>query len=151
MADINKFSDIRDKNFVANLLKEQIDKSWLKDLLLEKKGPITSREINASEYIEIYIWDNLSKEQKHKLIESINLLIEEDILMDKQPEGNYCFDLLDLAIKLEKIIPGSINSKPFLIWREKDYFNLPQPIDHSHSVIKNLDQKIENAFGKNKL
>lgn len=150
MVKLNDIEDVGKAEIVRELIKEEITKQWLKNILLGNRFRAShhSRDTSESEFFVRYVWDNLTPEQQKKVIEAVNQLIEEDILIEKQPDGNYCFHLLDLAIILEKKVPGKINSKPFLIWKEKDYFNLPQPIDHNHYVIKNLDEKIENAFEK---
>jgi len=88
----------------------------------------------------------LADEQQKEVVEAFNLIIEEDLFTEKVSEDNHCFHLLNIAILLNNKFPGKINIKPFIIWKEKDYPNLSQPIDHNHYVIKNLDQKIENAF-----
>lgn len=150
MVKLNQMESIINKELVEKLIKQEISKQWLKDILQQKQFKLChyTGELSLVEFFNNYIWDNLANKQKVKAIAALNLLIEEDILIDKQPDGNYCFDLLDLAVSLEKLTQGSINSKPFLIWKKRNYFNLPQPIDHNHYVIKNLDQKIESAFLK---
>ena len=150
MVRLENMQSVANKELVEKLVKENISKEWLKDILQQKKFSLChyTGELSLAEFFDNYIWDNLTEEQKEKVIQAINLLIEEDILIENQPDGNYCFDLLDLAVRLENKMPGKINSKPFLIWKEKDYFNLSKPIDHSHYVIKNLDEKIKRAFGK---
>ena len=149
---MTKLEKIENKKIVAlvnNLIKERITKTWLKDILLGKRFQASHffGDCSEAEFFDICIWDNLSNEQQNKAIESLNLLIEEDLFADKAYEGNYCFYLLELAISLEQYLPGKINTKPFLIWKEKNYPNLSQPIDHNHYVIKNLDQKIERFKG----
>ena len=151
MTKLEKIEDIRIVDLVSNLIKEKITKFWLKDILLGKRFHSSHffGDCNEAEFFDLLIWDNLSKEQQKRVIESINLLIEEDVLIDKQPSGNYCFYLLDLATVLEKKIPACINSKPFLIWKEKNFFNLPAPEKVDSPLRKELTQKIEYAFGKN--
>ena len=138
-------------NLVSNLIKEKTTKLWLKDILLGKRFHSSHffGDCSEAEFFDLLIWENLTKEQQSETIHALNLLIEEDLFAKKAYEENYCFYLLDLAVRLEEKMPGSINAKPFLIWKEKNYPNLSQPTDHNHYVIKNLDQTIENAFGKN--
>lgn len=157
MAKIEEFSDVRDKELVRKLIKENIDKQWLRELILGKKGigPSGGQSSNTLvDNFEIYVWDNLSEEQKNKVIESLNLIIEEDLFLEKQPEMNYWSHLLDFAVLLEKKLPGKVNSKPFLIWKERSYPNLRNYVEIEYSTklrperIKELDQIIESAFRK---
>ena len=151
MAKIENFSDVRDKQLVRGLIKEKIDKQWLRELILGKKGigESTGQGCNSlADNFMIYVWDNLTSEQQNKVVESLNLIIEEDLLTNTLHINNYSFHLLDFAILLNRKLPGKINSKPFILWKEKNYPNFSQPIDHNHPVIRDLDQKIESAFGK---
>ncbi len=148
---MTKLEDILDLRIVAlvnTLISESITKEWLKDILQGKKFKASrfDRDWSESYFFIDCVWDNLSDEQKSKVIESLNMLIEEDILINKQPFGNYCFDLLDLAILLEKKIPKRINSKPFIIWMEKDFYNLPNPENRHSPLREELRKKINYAF-----
>ena len=150
MVELEKIEDKEIAAFINKKIKERIDKFWLKDILIQKEFHVHHhlRETDISGFVERFIWDNLTEEQKEKVIQAINLLIEEDILIDKQPFGNYCFDLLDLAVRLENKMPGKINSKPFLIWKEKNFFNLPNPEKTDSPLRIELTEKIKRAFGK---
>ena len=119
MVKLNEIGDVRKAELVKELVKEQINKNWLKEIILGKRFRAShlSRELTEVIFFERYIWDNLTEEQRKQTLEVINILIEKDILVEKQPDGNYCFDLLDLAVRLGKKSPGSINSRPFLIWK----------------------------------
>lgn len=148
MVKLKEIKNIRVLNLVNILISEKISKQWIKSILRGEKFNVSDLGGGWSE-IEIFtecVWDNLSDEQRMKTIESLNMLIEEDILIDKQPFGNYCFDLLELAILLEKRLPGKINSKPFIIWMEKDFYNLSEP-ENIHSPLREeLRKKIIHAF-----
>ena len=128
MVKLEKIQDKKISTFINKKIKESITKFWLRDILLQKEFNVHHHlDSDVSEFFERFIWDNLTEEQRKQTIEAINILIEEDILIEKQPFGNYCFDLLDLAVRLEKDMPGKINSKPFLMWKEKNFFNLSEP------------------------
>ena len=81
MVKLNEFLDKGKKELVEKLISEDIDINWLRDVLLQKKFKAShhSRELGLTEFFEIYIWDNLSEEQQRKVIESLNLIIEEDL------------------------------------------------------------------------
>ncbi len=150
MVRLDKLLNAAVIDIVKKVIDEPINKTWLKDILLGKKYHASHyfRETSEAEFFEICIWDNLTKEQQDKVIESINLLIEEDILIEKQPGGNYCFYLLDLAIILENKLPGKINSKPFMIWKEGNFSNISEPEKIDHPVRKCLAQAINQTFTK---
>src|SRR3990167_4826409 len=131
-----KMKDFGDKGLqivIEKLISEDVSKKWLKDILLQKTFHAShhSRDLSLAEFFDRYIWDNLTEEQQKEVVESLNLIIEEDLLTNKLHMHNYSFHLLDFAIMLNSKLPGKINSEPFLLWKEKDYPNLTQPIDHN--------------------
>ena len=148
MVKLKDIMNVRVLKLVKTLISEKVSKQWLKDILTGNKFTVSDLGGGWSR-IEVFtecIWDNLSDEQKSKVIELLNMLIEEDILVDKQPFGNYCFDLLELAILLEERLPEKINSKPFILWMEKDFYNLSEP-ENIHSPLReDLRKKISYAF-----
>lgn len=157
MVKLDQFLDKKKKELVTKLIKEEINIQWVRDLLLGKKGIGPSGGQSSNTLVDnfgIYVWDNLSEEQQNKVIESLNLIIEEDLFLPKQPAMGYWSDLLDFAILLEKKLPGKVNSKPFIIWKERNYPNLRNYVEMEYSTklrperVKELDQIIENAFLK---
>lgn len=151
MAKIHELHDVRLMELVKKLVSEKITKEWVRDLLLQKKFPAShyGREWDLESLFEICIWDNLSQGQQEKVVEALNLIVEDDLFLKKQPQYGYWSDLLDFAIMLEQKLPGKINSKPFLIWKEQNYPNLYSGPDKVHSdFIKKLNKKIESAFSK---
>ena len=151
MAKINELYDVRLKELVKKLISEKITKEWVKDLLLQKKFAAShyGREWDLTELFDVCIWDNLTKEQQNNVVEYFNLIIEDDLFLESEPVINYWHYLLDFAILLNKKFPGKINSKPFIIWKERNYPNLNNPSDKTHpDFIKRINEKIERTFGK---
>lgn len=160
MVKLKDFSDKHLQIIIEKIISEDISKEWLRDFLLRKKLKVGhhSRDLSLSEFFDVYIWDNLTEEQQKKIIESLNLIIEEDLFLGKQPGMNYWSHLLDFAILHEKKSPGKINVRPFIIWKKNGYPNLrnhletayltkPRP-ERINELTNELNTKIENAFMK---
>lgn len=151
MVKLKDFSDKHLKTAIEALLSRGVSKEWLRDFLLQKEFKVShhSRDLSLAEFFEIFIWDNLTDEQQNKVVEALNLVIEEDLFLPTQPNYGYWSDLLDFAIFINQRFPQKINSKPFIIWKDKNYPNLINSSEQVHlDFIKKLDQKIESAFGK---
>ena len=153
MVKLNEFLDKGKKELVIKLISEDVTKEWVRNVLLQKKFRVShhSRDLSLAEFFDRYIWDNLTEEQQKKIVESLNLIIEEDLFLEKEPDYGYWSDLLDFAILLDQKYPRKISSKPFLIWKEKNYPNLLNSSERVHpEFIKKLNTKIESAFLKKK-
>lgn len=152
MVKLDQFLDKRKKELVGKLIKEKIDKQWLRELILGKKGigESTGQGCNSlADNFMIYVWDNLTEEQQNKVVESLNLIIEEDLFKERAWEDNYCFHLLDFAIVMHKKLPGKINTNPFILWKEQNFPNLSPPDDPNRPLARRLREQIDNAFERN--
>lgn len=145
MVKISKIQGEKKRNLIKTLVNEKIDKNWVRAVIIGEKGELYE-SLTKSQMFNLYIWDNLTEEKRKELINNINLVIEEDILVEKQPYGNYCFDLLDVAIELNKLSDGEINKEPFLIWMDRNFDNLSESEKTDHPVRKELASLIKRNF-----
>lgn len=148
-----KLSDMYpiDRDLVVKLIKEEINIDWMRDMIKGKKGIHGvggHGDLSRAEHFIHLLWDNLTEEQRNKVIESLNLIVEEDLFKERVWEDNYCFHLLDFIILMHKKLPDKINTKPFVIWKEKNFPNLSPPDDPDRPLAKRLREQIENTFLK---
>lgn len=147
-----KLEDFGDKGLqivIEKLISEDISKEWLKDVLLQKKFSVShhSRDLCLAKFFDRFIWDNLAEEQQNKVVEALNLIIEEDLYKPVE-FGSYYQDLIDMACMIEKKIPSSMNSNLILKWKNEGFPNLAKPKNYSSSLQAEFTQKIENTFRK---
>ena len=151
MAKLEKLEDVRIIDLVKGLIKEKITKSWLKDMLAGKMYAASHffRDSSEAEFFDICIWDNLTPDQQKKVIEEINILLEEDLYIKMSSETcSYLYNLITLVCLIEEKIPLSINPYKIFKWKEENYPNLTDPTDNEHPLRKSFTQKIEKAFLK---
>lgn len=149
MAKIDQFYNAKMKELVRKLVTESVSKEWLKDILLQKKFVAShyGREWDLVSFFDKCIWDNLTEEQQKKVVEALNLIIEEDLYKPVK-FGSYYQDLIDIACMIEKKIPGSVNSSLLLKWKNEGFPNLAKPKNYSSSLQAEFTQKIESTFLK---
>lgn len=139
-----------DKDLVVKLIREKIDLDWMRDMIKGKKGIHGvggHGDMSRAEHFMHLLWDNLTEEQQQKVIEALNLIIEED-LYKPVVFGSYYQDLIGMVCMIEKKIAGSMNSSLILKWKNEGFPNLAKPKNYSSSLQAEFIQKIENAFLK---